>query len=70
MDVLFSFCFLLLGFSKKKFVFFFNEKHVFIYRVRQLKGMRVTRWVVLTLRIIALYKFGCFKEKVWSLFKF
>ena len=32
-------------------------------------SMRVTRRIVLTLLIKALYKSGCFKEKVWSSLK-
>ena len=43
---------------------------MFIYQVSRLRSMRVTRRIVLTLLTKALYKFGCFKEKVWSFLKF
>ena len=43
---------------------------MFIYQVSRLKHMRVSRRIVLTLITKALYKFGCFKEKVWSFLKF
>ena len=43
---------------------------MFIYWVSQLKRMRVTRRIVLTLLTKALYKFGSLKEKVWSFLKF
>ena len=39
---------------------------MFIYQVSQLRSMRVTRRIVLILLTKVLYKFGCFKEKVWS----
>ena len=34
------------------------------------QNMRVTRRIVLTLLTKELYKFGCFKERVWSFLKF
>ena len=40
--------------------------NMFIFQVNQPKSMRVTRRIVLTLLTKALYKFGCFKERVWS----
>ena len=44
--------------------------NMFIYQVSRLKSMRVTRRIVLTLLTKVLYKFGCFKEKVWSFLTF
>ena len=40
-----------------------DAENMFIYRVSQLRSMRVTRQIVLTRLTKALYKFGCFKEK-------
>ena len=42
---------------------------MFIYQVSQLRSMGVTRRIVLTLHTKVLYKFGCFKENVWSFLK-
>ena len=49
---------------------FFQIVIKFIYWVSQLKSMRVTRRIVSALLTKVLYKFGCFKEKVWSYLKF
>ena len=46
-----------------------DVSNMFIYQVSQLRSMRVTRRIVLTLLTKALYKFGCFREKVWLFLK-
>ena len=47
-----------------------DVSNMFIYQVSQLRSMRVTRRIVLTLLTKTLYKFGCCKEKNWSSLKF